>query len=109
MGANSSTTETDADHLLKNNYEYSKALAEYSAANNIRFSYASSAATYGDGSLGFKDDNNLSYKLRPLNMYGYSKNLFDIWANKNQLLNKNEIFNLEFVRRVKVTNLQNVG
>lgn len=88
MGANSSTTETDADHLLNNNYEYTKALAEYSLKNNVRFIYASSAATYGDGSLGFNDDNDLAFKLEPLNMYGYSKNIFDIWANKKGLLNK---------------------
>lgn len=88
MGANSSTTETDADFLLKNNFGYTKTLAEYSLKNNIRFIYASSAATYGDGSLGFNDDNDFSSQLRPLNMYGYSKNLFDIWANKHRLLNK---------------------
>ncbi len=86
MGANSSTTEKDADHLLRNNYEYTKALANYSFQNKIRFIYASSAATYGDGKLGFKDDNSLPQQLRPLNMYGYSKNLFDIWANKQGVL-----------------------
>ena len=56
MGANSSTTEKDADLLLTNNYEYTKALAEYSLGNNVRFIYASSAATYGDGALGFDDE-----------------------------------------------------
>ncbi|QQS36059.1 MAG: ADP-glyceromanno-heptose 6-epimerase [Ignavibacteriales bacterium] len=80
MGANSSTTEKDADHLLKNNYEYTKILAEYSLKNNIRFIYASSAATYGDGELGFNDDESSFHSLRPLNMYGYSKSLFDLWA-----------------------------
>jgi len=80
MGANSSTTEKDADSLLTNNYEYTKKLAEYCLWNDMRFIYASSAATYGDGSLGFDDDLNLCGKLHPLNMYGYSKNLFDIWA-----------------------------
>ena len=80
MGANSSTTEKDADSLLTNNYEYTKKLAEFCLWNDIRFIYASSAATYGDGSLGFDDDVNLCGKLRPLNMYGYSKNLFDLWA-----------------------------
>lgn len=87
MGANSSTTEKDADHLIKNNYGYTKTLAEYSIKNNIRFVYASSAATYGDGSFGF-DDNSDSSILRPLNMYGYSKQLFDIWAEKNNYFNK---------------------
>ncbi len=88
MGANSSTTEKDADHLLNNNYEYTKSLAKYSVKNKIRFVYASSAATYGDGSLGFNDVDELCLKLKPLNMYGYSKNLFDTWALKNNLLDK---------------------
>jgi ADP-L-glycero-D-manno-heptose 6-epimerase len=86
MGANSSTTEKDADHLLRNNYEYSKKLALFCSRNNIRFIYASSAATYGDGSLGFSDDEAGLHKLRPLNMYGYSKNLFDLWAADSGLL-----------------------
>ncbi len=86
MGANSSTTEKDADHLLNNNYEYTKKLAKYCVKNNVRFIYASSAATYGDGSLGFDDSEELSKKLYPLNMYGYSKNLFDVWAIKNNLM-----------------------
>jgi ADP-L-glycero-D-manno-heptose 6-epimerase len=87
MGANSSTTEKDADHLLKNNFEYTKDLASYSVKNGIRFIYASSAATYGDGSLGFSDNEESLLSLRPLNMYGYSKSLFDIWAYKNNILN----------------------
>ncbi len=80
MGANSSTTERDADHLLQNNYQYTKTLAEYCLWNDVRFIYASSAATYGDGSLGFDDDESKIGQLRPLNMYGYSKQLFDLWA-----------------------------
>ena len=88
MGANSSTTEKDADHLLSNNFEYTKRLALYCINKNIRFVYASSAATYGNGNLGFDDNNELCKKLRPLNMYGYSKNLFDIWALKKNMLDK---------------------
>jgi len=80
MGANSSTTEKDADLLLTNNYKYTKALAEFCLQNKIRFIYASSAATYGDGSLGFDDEEKNCQSLRPLNMYGYSKSLFDNWA-----------------------------
>jgi ADP-L-glycero-D-manno-heptose 6-epimerase len=80
MGANSSTTERDADHLFTNNYEYTKRLAEFCLQKNIRFIYASSAATYGDGSSGFEDREDLAASLRPLNMYGYSKNMFDIKA-----------------------------
>ena len=88
MGANSSTTEKDADHLFSNNYLYTKELAQYSLEKNIRFIYASSAATYGDGSLGFDDDDNKLETLRPLNMYGYSKQLFDLWAKKNDAFDK---------------------
>jgi ADP-L-glycero-D-manno-heptose 6-epimerase len=88
MGANSSTTEKDADHLLNNNFEYTRKLAQFSVKNNIRFIYASSAATYGAGSLGFDDDETIVPRLRPLNMYGYSKNLFDIWAIKENLMDK---------------------
>lgn len=88
MGANSSTTEKDADHLLSNNYLYTQELAKYSLSKKIRFIYASSAATYGDGSLGFVDDESKLETLRPLNMYGYSKQLFDLWAKKNKVLDK---------------------
>jgi ADP-L-glycero-D-manno-heptose 6-epimerase len=88
MGANSSTTEKDADHLIENNYEYTKSLASYSLKNNVRFIYASSAATYGDGSLGFADNENEINNLRPLNMYGYSKQLFDLWSIRNKFTDK---------------------
>jgi len=88
MGANSSTTEKDADHLLRNNYEYTKKLAQFCLFKNVRFIYASSAATYGDGSLGFDDSESVSQFLRPLNMYGYSKNLFDVWAVKQGMMDK---------------------
>jgi ADP-L-glycero-D-manno-heptose 6-epimerase len=88
LGACSDTTETNASYLLKNNYEYTKLLAQWSNKNNIRFIYASSAATYGDGSAGFGDDENKIENLRPLNMYGYSKHLFDLWARRTGLLKK---------------------
>lgn len=86
MGACSSTTEKDADYLMTNNLEYSRRLASYCMENRARFIYASSAATYGDGSLGFSDDHGLMDRLRPLNMYGYSKQLFDLWVKKKGLL-----------------------
>ncbi len=85
MGANSSTTEKDADHLIDNNYNYTKELAKYCVEKHIRFIYASSAATYGDGVLGFNDDESKLESLRPLNMYGYSKQLFDLWAKRNAI------------------------
>jgi len=88
MGANSSTTEKDADLLLLNNYEYTKELARYSLKKKIRFIYASSAATYGDGANGFDDDESKLETLRPLNMYGYSKQMFDMWAKREGLLDK---------------------
>ena len=88
LGACSDTTETNASYLLKNNYEYSKLLAQWATSSNIRFIYASSAATYGDGSIGFSDDEDGIGNLRPLNMYGYSKHLFDLWAYRAGLLKK---------------------
>lgn len=87
MGACSDTTETDASYLLENNYRYSVKLAEYALNNQIRFIYASSAATYGNGELGFSDNHDLLQELRPLNMYGYSKHLFDLWLLNRGVLN----------------------
>ncbi len=86
LGAATSTTETDASYLIKNNYEYSKLLAQWATSVGIRFIYASSAATYGDGSAGFSDDEGKIEDLRPLNIYGYSKQLFDLWAKRAGLL-----------------------
>ena len=83
MGACSSTTETDADYMLRNNYQYTKDVAEFAVANDIRFIYASSAATYGDGTAGMDDGTADLDKLRPLNVYGYSKHLFDRVAARN--------------------------
>jgi len=88
LGACSSTTETDADYMIRNNYEYTRDLAEFAVANDIRFIYASSAATYGDGSAGMKDGSEELDKLRPLNVYGYSKHLFDQYAARNGLFDK---------------------
>jgi len=88
MGACTDTTETNASYLIKNNYEYTKLLAQWATDANIRFVYASSAATYGDGSAGFSDDEEKIENLRPLNMYGYSKQLFDLWARRTGLLKK---------------------
>ena len=88
LGACTDTTERDADYLLRNNYEYSKKLALWAVSKGIRFVYASSAATYGDGSLGFSDDHKLLPRLRPINMYGYSKHLFDLWALRTGILDR---------------------
>lgn len=79
MGAQSATTERNFDYLWDNNFEYTKTLWNYCAEKQISFIYASSAATYGDGSLGFDDKMDID-QLRPLNGYGYSKQLFDLWV-----------------------------
>lgn len=88
MGACTSTTETDMEYLKRNNFEYSKQLAEWSLKNNVRFIYASSGATYGDGSLGFDDDHSIIPELKPLNKYGLSKQMFDEWVIENNLADK---------------------
>jgi ADP-L-glycero-D-manno-heptose 6-epimerase len=88
LGACSATTEPDATYLIKNNFEYSRKLALAALAADARFIYASSAATYGDGGHGFVDDETALTRLRPMNMYGYSKQLFDLWATRQGCLNR---------------------
>jgi ADP-L-glycero-D-manno-heptose 6-epimerase len=80
LGACSATTEKDADYLLENNYRYTRTLCEWCLRQGVRFVYASSAATYGDGKAGYSDEDSATTALQPLNMYGYSKHLFDLWA-----------------------------
>jgi ADP-L-glycero-D-manno-heptose 6-epimerase len=82
MGASSSTVATDPDFVLSNNFDLSLKLWRWCTARGVRFIYASSAATYGDGGAGFDDDNAIEAlaKLRPLNLYGWSKHLFDMDA-----------------------------
>ncbi len=79
LGACSSTTEQNADYLIRNNTVYTRMLWNYCAEKNLPFIYASSAATYGDGSHGFDDEADIDV-LKPLNAYGFSKQLFDLWA-----------------------------
>ena len=86
MGACSSTTERDASYLIDNNFRYTAELAQYCVDRHIRMVYASSCATYGDGSQGYDDDESKIENLRPLNMYGYSKQLFDLWAKRRGML-----------------------
>jgi ADP-L-glycero-D-manno-heptose 6-epimerase len=88
LGANSSTTESNARHLVENNFEYTKHLAQLSLKNGWRFVYASSAATYGEGEQGFVDDGERLETLRPINMYAYSKQLFDMHALRHQYLDE---------------------
>jgi ADP-L-glycero-D-manno-heptose 6-epimerase len=82
LGACSATTEKNASYLIDNNFNVTKELAAWSLAQNARFVYASSAATYGDGAQGMDDLSTDLARLRPLNMYGYSKHLFDLHAQK---------------------------
>lgn len=88
MGAISATTEKDADLLIERNFAFSKRIATCCMRREIRLIYASSAATYGDGTSGYDDNEAGIDTLRPLNMYGYSKQLFDRWARQNGLLEK---------------------
>jgi ADP-L-glycero-D-manno-heptose 6-epimerase len=82
LGACSATTEKNASYLADNNYAYTQELATWSLASEARFIYASSAATYGDGAQGMDDRDDNLHRLRPLNMYGYSKHLFDLYAQR---------------------------
>jgi ADP-L-glycero-D-manno-heptose 6-epimerase len=88
LGACTSTTEMNADYLMRNNYQYSRSLCEWALHRGVRFVIASSAATYGDGLKGYSDDDAQTPLLRPLNMYGYSKQLFDLWALREGLYRK---------------------
>ena len=85
MAAVSSTTEPDADLILHNNFTLSRDLWTWAAQEGVKLIYASSAATYGDGGLGFDDADDLQslIRLRPLNPYGWSKALFDIYARRD--------------------------
>jgi ADP-L-glycero-D-manno-heptose 6-epimerase len=88
LGACSATTERNAAYLIDNNYAYTKELAGWAQEIDARFIYASSAATYGDGSQGMDDRDDNIARLRPLNMYGYSKHLFDLHAQREGWLKR---------------------
>lgn len=85
MGACTSTTEQNRNYLMKNNYFYSRRLCKWALKNKVHFLYASSAATYGDGGLGYSDEDRVSLKLKPMNLYGLSKQMFDLWLIRNKL------------------------
>jgi ADP-L-glycero-D-manno-heptose 6-epimerase len=86
LGACSATTERDASYLAKNNFGLTRDLCAWSLRRGSRFVYASSAATYGDGSAGMDDREADLHRFRPLNMYGYSKHMFDCLAAKDGFL-----------------------
>ncbi|MEK6706609.1 MAG: ADP-glyceromanno-heptose 6-epimerase [Bdellovibrionota bacterium] len=88
LGACTNTMETNRQYLKATNLEYSKNLWQYAAKNNIPFVYASSAATYGDGAKGYDDDEAMLTSLQPLNPYGESKHLFDLWVLEQERLKK---------------------
>ncbi|HVU34775.1 MAG TPA: ADP-glyceromanno-heptose 6-epimerase [Opitutaceae bacterium] len=88
LGACSATTEKNAAYLADNNYTVTKELAGWAVVRDSRFIYASSAATYGDGAQGMDDQDENLPRLRPLNMYGYSKHLFDLHAQRAGWLNR---------------------
>lgn len=88
LGACTDTVETNGDYLMQNNYRYSVKLVEYALHHEHRFIYASSAATYGDGKLGFVDDHAKMETLKPINLYAYSKQLFDLWLKDQGLLDQ---------------------
>ena len=88
LGACSDTTEMDGDYLLENNFRFTIRLAEWALKRKKRFIYASSAATYGDGSCGFSDNVAELETLRPLNMYGFSKHLVDLWMKREGVLDQ---------------------
>jgi ADP-L-glycero-D-manno-heptose 6-epimerase len=83
LGACSSTLVTDYGYLMSNNYEYSRKLGVWAFEHKVPFIYASSAATYGDGSFGYDDSDKNTLRLKPLNIYGQSKQFFDLWLLKN--------------------------
>lgn len=88
LGACSSTTEQNWDYLADNNTAYTKYLAEWCMESNRRFIYASSASTYGAGECGYSDDEAVIPRLKPLNLYGQSKQNFDMIALENGWFNK---------------------
>lgn len=88
LGACSATTETDKTYLDSNNLAYTQELCQWAITHEVRFIYASSAATYGDGSQGYHDDENTLETLQPLNLYGQSKHDFDLWARQQGLLSR---------------------
>jgi ADP-L-glycero-D-manno-heptose 6-epimerase len=88
LGACSDTMETNGDYLLENNYRFSIRLAQWALERNKRFIYASSAATYGDGSKGFIDDESQLEVLSPINMYGFSKHMVDLWMKQQNVLDR---------------------
>jgi len=88
LGACTSTVNYDCEYMFFNNYYYSQILAKWAISRGKQFLYASSAATYGTGEDGFSDDDENTKKLNPINVYGFSKHLFDLWIINNGFSDK---------------------
>ncbi len=93
QGACSDTMETDGAFMMDNNYDFSKQLYNFCSRKKIKFIYASSASVYGNGDKGFKEDVSNEY---PLNIYAYSKFLFDQYVRNNAKLSKNQVVGLRY-------------
>jgi len=96
LGACSATTMMDMDYLMKNNVEYTQKLIKLAQKNNIPIIFASSAATYGRGESGFSDDLKTLNRLKPLNPYGLSKHVVDLWMNREDTVKPQHWFSLKF-------------
>lgn len=88
LGACSTTTERDAAFMMETNYDYTRALVDYSVSHKVRLIYASSASTYGDGRYGYNDNEEELKRLHPLNIYGYSKHLIDLYVRRQGYFDK---------------------
>src|SRR3989338_10713722 len=88
MGACSSTVLQDAEYFEENNFQYTLKLAQWCLPRGVRFIYASSAATYGDGSRGYNDSDETTRLCQPLNLYGKSKQKFDLWVLENGVIER---------------------
>ncbi|MDR1260087.1 MAG: ADP-glyceromanno-heptose 6-epimerase [Endomicrobium sp.] len=88
LGACTSTISNDANYYIKNNYEYSKILALWAFELGVPFIYASSASTYGNGEHGYNDDISNIKSLLPLNLYAFTKHMFDLWLLNNDYFGK---------------------
>lgn len=93
QGACSDTTQSDGRYMMKNNYEYSKQLFNFASENKIRFIYASSASVYGNGLNGFKEELACEY---PINVYAYSKFLFDQYVRKHITQCQHQVVGLRY-------------
>ncbi|MBL0691187.1 MAG: ADP-glyceromanno-heptose 6-epimerase [SAR324 cluster bacterium] len=96
LGSDSLTDSQDGNYIMQNNYEYTKNLCRHAIINRAKFVYASSAGTYGAGEHGYDDLETGLVNLKPLDLYEYSKHLFDLYAQRNDLFRKHRIIGLKY-------------